>query len=149
MISAAEAEATSPVRRRTVTGEIVETLNHALAALRRDADPDEVRRIVEGASGALSTWLLDWLRDEGNSRDVEITGHFEGSKASATFTRFRCRRQGTESSWEKAGEWKGKVADEGDLSIAHLLDLAPSHPGLGERLRSSLPEPLLRFIGRL
>ncbi len=136
-------------REGQVKGEIVDGLNRAVTSHRRGEKLEELQEQVAPLARMLLEQIMEWMHGEAAPRDVSVTGHLGGGKATCKFILRHCRRRGNVNTWEKEGEWKATVADERDEPVGTLRSLDPTEPGIPERLAPELTRLLVQFIDKV
>ncbi len=112
-------------RKQEVKGRVPNTLKLAiLAHWLREPEQNYATRVAELSHG-LSKTLTDFLQRETGRCDLAITVHVEGIELTATFTLYRCEKQGADGVWKKVESWGKKKTQERDDVIAQLGNRDP------------------------
>ena len=129
-----------------VTGEIVDGLNKVVSARHRRVNAEKLQELVTPQAHALLQQIMGLLREELAPRDVSLTGHLEGGKVTCQFILYHCKRSGNVNIWEEEAKWEATIKDERDEPVGTLHSIAPSEPGISERLTPALTRLLMQFI---
>ena len=129
--------------------EIVDGLNKVVAARHRIANAEKLQEPVTSQAQALLQQIMGLLREEAAPRDLSITGHLEGGKVTCQFILYHCKRRGNVNIWEEEAKWEATIKDERDEPVGTLHSIAPSEPGISERLTPALTRLLMQFIEKV
>lgn len=132
-----------------VKGEIVDGLNKVVSARHKRANAEKLQELVTSQAQALLQQIMGLLREEPAPRDVSITGHLEGGKVTCQFILYHCKRRGNVNIWEEEAKWEATIKDERDEPVGTLHSIAPSEPGISERLTPALTRLLMQFIEKV
>ena len=123
----------------TITGELVDSLNHAVRRYRDRREADEVRLVALPIAAALRREIDERL-ERGAADEVAIAAHLEGGKLEVAHRLYGC----VGGEWKPVGpEVKIEVADERDEPVA-----TTARPASAESERR-LVEQLAAFVSRV
>ena len=112
-------------RKESIKGSVNNTLKLAIVdQWLRAANSGNEARAGEIAKGINKTMIEFFMRESGRC-DLAISAHMEGIEVKATFTVYRCVKQGTGSAWKKISKWEKSHAQARDDVIAQLGDRDP------------------------